>query len=69
MIIVNKEHNDAYNTSHITNFYIGSDGCSVKVSAGIVMLESVPIDTVWIVPVSPSRHRKTVDDGTTSEIE
>ena len=34
MIIVNKEHNDAYNTSHITNFYIGSDGCSVKVSAG-----------------------------------
>lgn len=34
MIIVNKEHNEAYNTSHITNFYISSDGCSVKVSAG-----------------------------------
>ena len=34
MIIVNKEHNDAYNLSNITNFYIGSDGCSVKVSAG-----------------------------------
>lgn len=34
MIIVNKEHNDAYATSHITNIYIGSDGCSVKVSAG-----------------------------------
>lgn len=34
MITVNKEHNDAYTTSHITNIYIGSDGCSVKVSAG-----------------------------------
>lgn len=34
MIIVNKDHNDAYNTSHITNFYIGSDSCSIKVSAG-----------------------------------
>ena len=34
MIIVNKENNDAYNLSHITNFYIGSDCCSVKVSAG-----------------------------------
>lgn len=33
MIIVNKDHNDAYNTSHVTNIYIGSDGCSVKVSA------------------------------------
>lgn len=34
MIIVNKERNDAYNVSHIINFYIGADGCSVKVSAG-----------------------------------
>lgn len=34
MIIVNKNHNDAYNINHITNFYIGSDGCSIKVSAG-----------------------------------
>lgn len=34
MIIVNKDHNDAYNINHITNFYIGSDGCSIKVSAG-----------------------------------
>lgn len=34
LIIVNKDHNDAYNISHVTNFYIGSDGCSIKVSAG-----------------------------------
>lgn len=30
MIIVNKEHNDAYNVNHITNIYVSSDGCSIK---------------------------------------
>lgn len=34
LIIVNKGRNDAYNINHVTNFYIGSDGCSIKVSAG-----------------------------------
>lgn len=34
MIIVNKDHSDAYNIRHITNFYISFDSCSVKVSAG-----------------------------------
>lgn len=34
MIIVNKEHNEAYNLTHIVNIYIGSDGTSIKVSAG-----------------------------------
>lgn len=34
MIVVNKDHNDAYNINHVTNFYIGSDGCSIKVTAG-----------------------------------
>lgn len=34
MIIVNKDHTEAYNISHITNMYIGSDGCSIKVAAG-----------------------------------
>lgn len=34
MIIVNKDRNDAYNANHITNMYIGSDGNSIKVSAG-----------------------------------
>lgn len=30
MIIVNKEHNDAYNVNHITNIYVSSDGYSIK---------------------------------------
>lgn len=34
MIIANKDHNDAYNLRHVTNLYIGSDGRSVKCSAG-----------------------------------
>ena len=34
MIIVNKDHSEAYNLTHIVNFYIGSDGTSIKVSAG-----------------------------------
>lgn len=34
MIIVNKECNDAYNVAHVTNIYIGSDGCTIKASAG-----------------------------------
>lgn len=34
MFIVSKEHNDVYNQSSITNIYIGSDGTSIKVSAG-----------------------------------
>lgn len=34
MIIVNKDRNDAYNMDHVTNIYIGADGCSIKASAG-----------------------------------
>ena len=34
MFIVNKECNDTYNIEHITNIYIGSDGCTIKASAG-----------------------------------
>lgn len=34
MIIVNKDRNDAYNINHVTNFYIGADGSSIKASAG-----------------------------------
>ncbi len=30
MILVSKDHNDAYNIDHITNIYIGSDGQSIK---------------------------------------
>ena len=34
MIIVNKEHNDAYNISHIVNIYMASDGNTIKAVAG-----------------------------------
>lgn len=34
MIIVNKNRTEAYNTEQITNYYIGSDDTSIKVSAG-----------------------------------
>lgn len=34
MIVVNKERNDLYNMDHVTNIYIGSDGCTIKGSAG-----------------------------------
>ena len=34
MIIVNKECNDAYNLAHVTNIYIGAEGCTIKASAG-----------------------------------
>lgn len=34
MIIVNKEHRDAYNIKHIVNIYIASDGNTIKVAAG-----------------------------------
>lgn len=34
MLIVNKNRTEAYNTERITNYYIGSDGTSIKVSAG-----------------------------------
>ena len=34
MIIVNKEHRDAYNIKHIVNIYIASDGNTIKVVAG-----------------------------------
>lgn len=36
MIIVNKECNDAYNLAHVTNIYIGAEGCTIKASAGAV---------------------------------
>lgn len=34
LIIVNKEHRDAYNIKHIVNIYIASDGNTIKVAAG-----------------------------------
>ena len=34
MIIVSKDRTEAYNSERITNYYIGSDGTSIKVSAG-----------------------------------
>ena len=34
MFVVNKQCDDTYNTEHITNIYIGSDGCTIKASAG-----------------------------------
>mgnify|MGYP004469680699 FL=1 len=34
MFIVNKQYDDTYNTDHITNIYISSDGCTIKASAG-----------------------------------
>lgn len=36
MFIVSKQCNETYSTEHITSIYIGSDGCSIKVSAGAV---------------------------------
>ena len=34
MFIVNKQRDDTYNLQHIVNIYIGSDGCTIKASAG-----------------------------------
>ena len=34
MLIVNKDGTDVYNIDHVVNIYIGSDGTSIKVSAG-----------------------------------
>lgn len=34
MLIVSKDYSEAYNLAHITNFYIGSDGTTIKASAG-----------------------------------
>ena len=34
MLIVSKECSEIYNLAHITNFYIGSDGTTIKASAG-----------------------------------
>ena len=34
MYVVNKQYDDTYNTDHITNIYISSDGCTIKASAG-----------------------------------
>lgn len=33
-MIVNRECNDMYNIDHVTNIYIGSDGCTIKAAAG-----------------------------------
>ena len=34
MIVVNKDHNDAYNISHVVNIYMSSDGNTIKAVAG-----------------------------------
>ena len=34
MIVVDKDHNDAYNISHIVNIYMASDGNTIKAVAG-----------------------------------
>jgi len=34
LIIVNKDHNDAYNISHVVNIYMASDGNTIKAVAG-----------------------------------
>lgn len=34
MLIVSKDCGEAYNLAHVTNFYIGSDGTTIKASAG-----------------------------------
>lgn len=34
MIVVKKDHNDAYNISHVVNIYMASDGNTIKAVAG-----------------------------------